>query len=361
MPPAPPPEPDSPSAPGAAFVCNPRSLPSARFVRDHSGLAAISPTHPLPIENRKVVCWRWDEDGLWPPTNTHQDAYESQKLCGGESAREVRWDDDFRQSRMYHVYRSKLNEDTCLSANNGICEDGGQGDTRSYDHFLWRSHGFSHQAGSDLPTKLPTSEWRFNRINFNDPRPEPGQFVYLHGLRQTAFAEKCYDTGTLCSVDWERNRPGRLTVNDSGRETIFGTESSTGLGRPFFTALTDPSDEPVHCASTSPVKCKGVNCESGSHTQCSYNVFAIGATEGTPLCGYGTDRSDCGDRSDVVVWGWSAADVCFIEHRMWHEPFAMSSTLDSWMAQGYDLRSDNNCNDGGASIYIGPRCPYGAE
>lgn len=323
-PPTPPPIPASPLSPGGSYVCNARSLPSARYVRDTSGLrisppappggvnpALVAAFSPVEVESRKVVCWRWDEGGLWPPVNAHQDAYESQPVCGDINSREIRWEDDFRQSKLYDIYRSKLNTDTCRSASNGICEDGGKGDTHNYQHFLWVSNGMSIARDSEKST------WSFNRMEYTHIIPAPGQYVYVHAW-QTEANSGCYLTGSECTVGYDTNgnnraqsRPGRLTVTSSGTNTLFGVNADN-QERPFFTAesLTNAQIQAIdvngittYCRETSTANCvtEALGCPSEAIADtetfpCSWNMWALGASEGTPYCDLGTDRSDCGDR-----------------------------------------------------------------
>ena len=310
-PPTPPPVPVSPLAPGDAYVCNPRSLPSAKYVRDTSNLVyspppppggAIGPAsaenHPVLIDNRKVVCWRWDQAGLWPPVNAHQDAYQSQEVCGGINSRQVRWEDDFRQSKLQDIYRSKLNDNTCRSANNGRCEDGGKGDSTNYQHFLWKSNGVSM-------TNFGTySEWGFNRMEYTHIKPATGQFVYVHNW-QTEPNSGCYKVDSSCfSGDFATDywlyaysRPGRLTVTSSGTLTATGTNADS-QERPYFVAKSMTSAEAgrntSYCPAPSTASCSTValGCPTEDFAfpfPCSENIWALGASEGTPTCDYGTE------------------------------------------------------------------------
>ena len=54
-------------------------------------------------------------------------------------------------------------------------------------------------------------------------------------------------------------------------------------------------------------------------------------------------RSDCGDRYDIVVWGYSAADICFQEHRYWGDRFSTEPQLHWSLTQGFALYKDGNC------------------
>ena len=79
-------------------------------------------------------------------------------------------------------------------------------------------------------------------------------------------------------------------------------------------------------------------------------------------------RTDCGDRPDIVSWGWSASNLCIQEH--WHVEDGgrvnrMSTLNTNWVYRfqevGHYMGNDGNCNDGGASMFFQGRCPYGAE
>lgn len=74
-----------------------------------------------------------------------------------------------------------------------------------------------------------------------------------------------------------------------------------------------------------------------------------------------TESFLCACRYDIVVWGWSQVDLCFQEHRYRGDRFATEPILTNRLTQGHNLNDDQNCNDGGASIFIPPRCPFGAE
>jgi hypothetical protein len=356
-PPYTPPLPDLPIAPGGAFVCNPKSLPSSTFVRDHS-LLRTSPPSPPPgaavatldipyVDNRPVVCWRWDEKGLWPPVSSHQDAYEEQEVCGGISAREVRWEDDFRQSKLYDIYRSRLNEDTCRSANDGVCQDGGLGDSRpSRTDYFWKANAMNLLAVSGS-----YSRWEFKAMEFHHVQPAVGQHIYVHALEQHGQSG-CGQTSSRCTSDaftshFGESRPGRLVVHVSGT-------NAEGNERPFFQAESvadEASRNTIDCAVTNTIDCAVVGGTAGCYTDafpgpCSENIWAVGASD-PANCPYGTDRTDCGDRADIVSWGLSAADVCCVEHRWDDDHFHQSDQIAESLAQGFPLSKDGNCNDAG--------------
>lgn len=316
-PPAPPPPeppyapaiPDLPIVPGGAFVCNPKSLPSATFVRDHSLLHANPPSppsgtavgilDPVNVANKQVVCWRWDEAGLWPPVSSHQDAYEEQEVCGGISSREVRWEDDFRQSKLHDIYRSRLNDDTCRSANDGICQDGGYGDARpGRTDFHWASPAFSL-----ISVTGTHSRWKFNGMEAHHQAPAVGQTVYVHALEQASNSAACFQTNSHCtesafvSTNFGTSRPGRLIVIEQGTEDF--NVGTTVTQRPYFIAESagandDPSRNAITCNPTSTAACPNSGsgiCNSDfalTTSPCSQNMWATGASD-PGNCPYGTE------------------------------------------------------------------------
>lgn len=320
-PPYMPPIPDLPIVPGGAFVCNPKSLPSATFVRDHSRLhsnppsppagTAIASLDPVNVANKQVVCWRWDEGGLWPPVSSHQDAYEEQEVCGGISSREVRWEDDFRQSKLYNIHRSRLNDDTCRSANDGVCQDGGYGDARpGRTDFHWASPAFRLE-GSDPIDK--SSRWKFNGMEAHHAVPAVGQNIYLHAVEQRPLSEQCFNTGSLCTQSafepdmFGKSRPGRLVVTSSGMEEF--NVGTTVVPRPFFTAESAYTGRnAIDCQDTLKGECadsgqglcntdhlytlcansgEGI-CSMHWLRECSQNMWATGASD-PANCPYGTE------------------------------------------------------------------------
>lgn len=74
-------------------------------------------------------------------------------------------------------------------------------------------------------------------------------------------------------------------------------------------------------------------------------------------------RTDCGDRFDIVSWGMSAGEFCFNEHAPdyqidYHD---VKKLRPGAIDIGFSNSNDGNCNDGGGSIFITGRCPYGTE
>jgi hypothetical protein len=135
-PPLPPEPPPSPSPPPDEFVCSVNSLPDARFVKDHGNVAPAPPPGvgnqnswiPTSRSSSSVPCWRWDENLLWPPRQAHGDVFEAQYQCAGQKSLAIQWTTSFRQSRVDERLLRSNNGDTCKSANDGVCDDGGNGD-----------------------------------------------------------------------------------------------------------------------------------------------------------------------------------------------------------------------------------------
>lgn len=496
-PPMSPPPPVSPPTSQTGFSCNPRSLPSTTYIRDYNYRNATA-TNPFERLSKRPVCWRWDERGLWPPVSAHQDAYEAQSECGNKNSRSVRWDDDFRQSKLSSIYRSRLNEDSCGSESdphfkNGVCEDGGKGDFTRFTDIQFRAFGHRRYRFQDPNDNLWYTEWEF--MYMVDPLkevPAVGQEIFVHGIGHWQMQEwgnggeigythnhitnqwgsdtilnkrgpdgSCYKSnvvnGNTVSMDNTPNaaavlncelfayplssnlqgyeggsrtpaaslrgfrRPGRLRVTANNFWRYYdnangGANPSTEKGS--FRAITadgapDELTEPQMTCSTTchPQDGLGRSGSQGLHSnaavieprnnhfrclsldgnhffsraadQCfaehdtggdaeppSYNLFAIGFSRPTPYCAYGTDRSDCGDRPDIVSWGWSASNMCFQEH--WHfedaaqvNRFWAGSTdskfVHRFQEAGHYMGHDGNCNDGGASLHFQGRCPFGAE
>lgn len=201
-----PPPPVSPPTSQTGFSCNPRSLPSTTFIRDYNyrNATAINPFERL---SKRPVCWRWNENGLWPPVSAHQDAYDAQSECGEKNSRSIRWYDDFRQSKLSSIYRSRLNEDTCGTEadphfKNGVCEDGGKGDFTRFTDIQFRAYGHRRYRYQDPVSLLWYTEWEFmNMVDGLYEVPAVGQEIFLHGLGHWELQE----WGTGGSVGFTHN------------------------------------------------------------------------------------------------------------------------------------------------------------
>lgn len=261
---------------------------------------------PLLVSPEPVACWRWDKvGGKWPPLTAHQDGFEPQEACDGASGRSIRWDDDFRMSRLTDVYRSKLNEDSCHipeqgGASDGICNDGGEGDATHFAHGLIfaRSMRIAHKVRADGVT---VDEFQFFNIVDEDMVPSVGQFVYMHSVSDNPGSGECFATGSSCThqtVD-KRSSSGKLLVTDTNVFLL----SLLYSGKFSFTA---ESVAPSKCDVTSSSACaayggdtsifgctvtntRATATDTGPDVPCSDNVWAVGFTAGDPSCAYGTE------------------------------------------------------------------------
>lgn len=168
-PPSPPVVPPVPVTPPSPYTCSARALPSVANVKDHS-FGAWNPGSPLSRDSRSVPCWRWDEAGVWPPQQTHQNIFQELEVCGWRSSRSVQWQSGFRQPTLDSIYRNQFNEDACIWANDGVCQDGGDGDYQSADTTIV-------EAGA--ARVLPGNVFDFRRIQSDVPLPPVGAYLMI--------------------------------------------------------------------------------------------------------------------------------------------------------------------------------------
>lgn len=168
-PPSPPVVPPAPVTPPSPYTCSARALPSVENVKDHSS-GTWDPNDPVAREARSVPCWRWDEKGIWPPRQTHQDAYEELEVCGWRSSRSIRWEGGFRQPTLDSIYRNRFNDDTCIWANDGVCQDGGDGDYQPFATTV-----FEPRSARILPGQV----FDFRRIESDVVLPSVGSYLMI--------------------------------------------------------------------------------------------------------------------------------------------------------------------------------------
>jgi hypothetical protein len=246
-PPYPPDPPPPPTPPPDDFVCSVNSLPDAQFTKDHSHAAPAPPPGtgtadgwvPTSRDSRSVPCWRWDENLLWPPRQTHNDVYESQYQCAGESSLAIQWTTSFRQSRLDERFLQRHNSDTCTTANDGVCDDGGDGDVGRRTNPLTLVGGGIKVAtigtekckAPDVSNEvdLTIQEYTVMRIEpqFDSTRlPAVGDRIWLYpdassGEYQTVSGNNCFDgnpipdtgSGNYNTWQWGTQKPiGPLEV-----------------------------------------------------------------------------------------------------------------------------------------------------
>lgn len=315
-PPFPPDPPPSPAPPPNDFVCSINSLPNAQFVKDHSHAAPAPPPGtgttnglvPTSRDSRSVPCWRWDENLLWPPRQAHNDVFEAQYQCAGQSSLAIQWTTSFRQSRLDERFLLRNNGDTCPHAMDGVCDDGGDGDVGRRTNPITLIGGGVRVE--DMPTEkckapdvsnevdLAIQQYTVMRIEpqFDSKRlPAVGDRIFLYpdasaGDHQTTSGNACFDgqapIGPLevtlvhnenCDEEPDRadgtyacycgDHPGDFT-DDS--DVCHGhADTQGGLGKSYVSG-----DVPVNPASgyprrTSYFKAKNIydrNCESVTQT-----------------------------------------------------------------------------------------------
>lgn len=516
-PPFPPEPPPAPTPPPNDFVCSINSLPDAQFVKDHSYSAPAPPPGvgknntwlPTSRESRSVPCWRWDENLLWPPRQAHHDVFESQYQCAGESSLSIQWTTSFRQSKLDERFLMNNNADTCPSANDGICDDGGEGDVgRRTTPITLIGGGVKVTTLSGEKCKAPgvanevtltVQEYTVMRIEpqFDSHQlPAVGDRIFLFpdatsGDTQTVSRNRCFDSNRpigplevteVHNEDCDKKEPrgdgvstcfcgGDLTIDSDfchghdSTERINGNDFETGYvpinplsGFPrrtsFFKArniydrncksvtktiqddnlceemdadymdnrmpcvqspsLVQPSDIAnyflkQYCdAGTTSVVNDGFSCiesnypaSDGQHQfyqnrnknvnfhfgnyQCGMRerVLVFGPTGS--YCPYGQDRSDCGNREDVVSFGKSSANNCRVTLDTQETTFGYPVINDLYMpliqdganfrgwrlgdnfipsaawAMNADASNDGTCNARGNSMHLVRTCPFGMD
>ena len=205
-PPSPPESPPAPSDPPTPYVCSARALPTATHVKDHSS-GAWDVSDPLKRVTNPVPCWRWDENDAWPPRQTHQDIFETLEVCGWTSSRSVRWGAEFRQPTLDSIFRDRSNDDSCYSSriDNGICEDGGDGDTTGGDY---RENGQAYSPCS----------YGSDRTDCGD-RPD----VVSYGFSEATLTYLHAPVGTLTESCDDKGATEKLSA--SFHPVLFGSDT----------------------------------------------------------------------------------------------------------------------------------------
>ena len=391
-PPFPPEPPPSPSTPRTDSVCSILALPSAEFVVDHSNPPeeSLQTTSPTARSSKFVPCWRWDEKLLWPPRQAHLDVFEPVDECAGKSSLSIRWNDGFRQSLLSEEYYIRHNNDTCEYTNDGVCNDGGDGDTHIHKEngFSFLGRGVHIQNDDTYTCDPPSVEYMIQNgltsqeIEQNElqtskqgqtytimrilpdvgtaspgPLPQVGDEIFLMPdaaageSKQTVSGNVCLDevspigplevievhntncnsedAGCECASSGNDNKrctgharsspnPGdgfpRLStyivaknLYDRFCRPLTTTEYGHGECPPnqvdiqaSLQSCGDPDDENV-----------AVNVNH-LYYQCGMQETVLVYSPGRSHCGYGQDRTDCGDRTDIVSYGKSSADLCAI-------------------------------------------------
>lgn len=262
-PPFPPTPPPSPTPPPDDFVCSVNSLPDAKFIKDHGhsapapppGVGSANTWLPTSRDSRSVPCWRWDENLLWPPRQAHHDVFEPQYQCAGESSLSIQWTTSFRQSRLDERFLLHHNGDTCQTANDGVCDDGGDGDVsrrttpitlvgggvkvENIDSVMCRAPGAPNELS------LSMQQYTVMRIEpqFDDDRlPAVGDRIFLYpdassGSHQTVSGNECFDGNPRPDTtseqpnlyNWGKVRPiGPLQVTEVHNEECSGSSCYCG-------------------------------------------------------------------------------------------------------------------------------------
>lgn len=383
-PPLPPVDPASPSAPKSSFTCSARSLPSASHVKDHS-LGQYDGDNPFLRESRNVPCWRWDEKGLWPPREAHADVYEKLEVCGWQSSLSVRWDDAFRQTTLDSIYRNRYNDDSCVHSNDGVCSDGGDGDHSTSSQQIYRPKASKITAEQDDDGVVRNVFW-FRRLVSGSELPVKGSYVTIEVVdfdddsssgsssdqqhpHPSNTRARCLN-GAVANDVMQNVKTGPLVVTDtstpSTEETfadgiqyawfkarsITGTAEGSSFGCEPSCTQYDLSVEVgaagLQCG-TCPDYAIAHHGSAFSGASCTDVMGLIVATT-KPVCTYGSDRSDCGDRLDIVSYGYSALDAARVETTYTGLPITNGGNA-AVFTQGASLVDDGFCSDHGAHAF----------
>lgn len=458
-PPEPPTPPPSPAPPPDEQMCSIRSLPDASFLKDHSNGAPAPPPGsraalPTNRETRAVPCWRWDENLLWPPRQAHQDFFEPQSKCAGKSSLAVQWDTAFRQSRLSEKYHHLHNSDSYTGANNGVCDDGGDGDLSGRSAAItMKSGGMAVADSASVPVctkannaQVYTQEYIFTRIEpflQQDKFPGIGQEIWIlddlitgEGTRNTAvetengriigplkvieaYRNTCDDASgsnkCLCTTTEALNNPERCSGHALGSaasdgvyprqysyiraESIVNADADCALvtdglptngrvtGLKYSNLIAYGLGNSVESCGHQ-VYCNEASCQEGldginEKANDRYKYYECGMRKANYIfahsndyCPYGADRSDCGDRDDIVSYGRSSANRCEIML------YTQDSTIGTTQLQNLypgansiavpvfppaDLHVGNpqwtngECNDRGSSQVIPGTCIFGTD
>lgn len=386
-PPRPPLHPASPSTPPSPFTCSARSLPSAAHVKDHSA-GVYDGDSPFMRESRNVPCWRWNENGLWPPRETHGDVYEKLEVCGWKSSLSVRWDDAFRQTTLDSIYRNRHNDDSCVYANDGICSDGGDGDYSTASQKIYRPKGSKIteelddegvmrnvfwfrriDSDSELPVigshvtiEVVDFDDNFGGADFSDPdhpHPEGNRARCLNGAVQGSTMHNV-KTGPLVVTEVSQLSTEEAFADSSlgiqyawfKARSIAGTTEGSGLGCEPSCSSYDTS----LAVWTTGELCGACRWYAEKHhhnlfatSECTDVMGLIVATT-KPVCTYGSDRSDCGDRLDVVSYGYSALNTAKVETTYTGPPITSGGNTQVF-TKGSSLANDGFCSDQGSHAF----------
>jgi hypothetical protein len=356
-PPFPPEPPPFPSPPPDDFVCSINSLPDARFVKDHSYAAPAPPPGvgstlswlPTSRKPQCMPCWRWDENLLWPPRHAHHDVFEPQYQCAGESSLSIQWTTSFRQSRLDERFLLRNNDDTCTSAQNQICDDGGDGDVGRRANPITIYGGGIKVAnvatehctapGIANAVELPIQEYTVMRIEpqFDSDRlPAVGDEIFIYpdaaaGSQQTVSGNACFDGDPVPNTEQDPADYGKVVPIGPLRVTYVHNEDCHLNGGCYCGGSGDFTDESDVCHgrddNTYPVRTSyfkarnfyNVKCESVTVTIQSDGLcpeMSASRTTGNVDCGVNIDELpnnkkvnqyfdnyECGMRERVLVFG----------------------------------------------------------
>ena len=216
-PPSPPVVPPAPVQPPSPYTCSAKALPSAEHVKDHSG-GLWDGAAPHLRTSRSVPCWRWDEGGAWPPRQAHQGVFEELEVCGWQSSRSIRWSDGFRQPTLDSILRNRFNDDSCYLKEDGVCQDGGDGDFQSS-----ASHVYKPKSARTIAAVNGRDAFEFERIETYEPLPAVGSHLmislvdywdnrgqFLHPSYGDALSTSCTDS----TCDSRSDHPMVQRVNE---------------------------------------------------------------------------------------------------------------------------------------------------
>ena len=458
-PPEPPTPPPSPAPPPDEQMCSIRSLPDASFLKDHSNGAPAPPPGsrdalPTNRQTRAVPCWRWDENLLWPPRQAHQDFYEPNPKCAGQSSLAIQWDTAFRQSRLSEKYHHLHNSDDYTGANNGVCEDGGDGDLSGRSAPITMKSGGMSVADSTKVSvcnkannaEVVTQEYIFTRIEpfiQQDKFPGVGQEIWIlddlitgEGTRNTAiqledgrivgplkvtevYRNPCDDgTGAnKCVCDWnaalnnvavcsghalnsatsDGTYPRQYSyiraesIVNADADCAIVTQNLNTAGRvsgiKYANSISfSPRTSSVSCGHYT--YCNEASCQKGldginEKSNDRYEFYECGMRKANYIfahsndyCPYGADRSDCGDRDDIVSYGKSSANRCMIQLYTQDStvgttqlqnlyPGANSIAVPVFPPAALEVTNpqwtNGECNDRGSSQIILGTCVFGTD
>ena len=421
-PPSPPSAPPAPVQPPSPYTCSAKALPSAEHVKDHSG-GLWDGAAPHLRTSRSVPCWRWDEGGAWPPRQAHQvrphalhstanpavspaaasqDVFEELEVCGWQSSRSIRWADGFRQPILDSILRNRFNDDSCYLKEDGVCQDGGDGDFQSS-----ASHVYKPKSARTIAPVNGRDAFEFERIETYEPLPAVGSHLmislvdYWDALGSfgdtvnygdstvTESFESCFGirgTWPVCVSRDDHPMVGlrnqclngfhdshRLAQNaQTGPLEVTKVETYSENGGTFIritaiaveTGYVEASGgrcwEGCGFQESSPLGCGPCDGYAQKHHPGWTSADGFDCLDVTgvilqtvqPQCSYGTDRTDCGDREDIVSYGYSSFNHARVAYD-WTDvgPITTGGNTKE-MRAGYEQHNNGFCNDAGGDEFM---------